>query len=42
MNERIISLTAESEKQKQQVDSINRFIDKVHKSFDLQELTKIW
>ena len=39
LNERIISLTAEIEQQEEQVDNLNRLIDKVHKYFDLQELT---
>ncbi len=39
LNERIISLTDEIEQQEKQADNLNRFIDKVHKYFDLQELT---
>lgn len=39
LNERIISLTAEIEQQEEQADNLNRFIDKIHKYFDLQELT---
>ncbi len=39
LNERIISLVAEIEQQEKQADNLNRFIDKVHKYFDLQELT---
>ncbi len=35
----IDTLTAEVDRQQEQADNIERFIGKVHKYFDLQELT---
>ena len=35
----VITLTAEIERQEEQMDNVERFIGKVHKYFDLQELT---
>ncbi len=35
----VITLTAEIEQQEEQADNLERFIEKVHKYFDLQELT---
>ena len=39
LRETVAKLTAEIEQQKEQADNLERFIEKVHKYFDLQELT---
>lgn len=39
LREIVAKLTAENEQQKEQADNLDRFIEKVHKYFDLQELT---
>lgn len=39
LRETVAKLTAEIEQQKEQADNLDRFIEKVHKYFDLQELT---